>query len=217
MAWKGFKDVQATILIDLSKDEKELWNALDKDARWGVKKAKKENLKIEETRKQEDFDEFYEIYKQTCRYGGINPKSVEEIKAEKPVFFICKKDNKIIAMTAVKLKDEKTELYLNASLHEYLKYQPNNALYWCMILWAKRKGYKYFDLGGYQLDANPEDKLYHINRFKERWGGEIKTYHIHSKNPLYILGRKAIRKSSTAKKIWDKIKGRPKAEGKEEG
>ena len=39
-----FKDIQATIIIGLSKPLEDLWKNLDKDARWGVNKARKEGL-----------------------------------------------------------------------------------------------------------------------------------------------------------------------------
>ena len=210
MVLKGFKDVQATILIDLKKPEKKLFENLDKDARWGVNRAKRENLKVKKTKDEKDLEQFYEIYKETCKWGGIFPKPLDEIKKE-TIFFICKKDEKIIAGAAVKKRKNTIELFLNASLHEYQKFQPNNLLYWNMLIWARRNRYKYFDLGGYQLGTKKGDKLYNINRFKERWGGKVTKTNVYSKNLFYILGRKIIRKSKTAKRVWDKLKGRPKA------
>lgn len=211
MAWKGFKDIQATIIIDLSKDDEELWNGLDKDARWGVKKAIKEKLIVEGTEDEGEIKEFYNIYKQTCKYGGINPETLEDIMKEEPVFFICKKEGKIIAGAVVKIKEKEKSvvLFLNASLYVYLKYQPNNILYWYIIKWAKKNGFSNFDLGGYQLNTRKDDKLHAINRFKERWGGKINMYYVYSHNPIKILGRKAIRNSKSARWLWDKIKGRP--------
>jgi lipid II:glycine glycyltransferase (peptidoglycan interpeptide bridge formation enzyme) len=210
MVWKGFKDTQATIEISLIKSEEELWEKVDKDGRWGVKKAEREKLIIKENFSEKDLNGFFKIYKETCLYGGINPHSEEEIKKEKPKFFLCYKDNQVIAGSAVILNSkEKFTLFLNASSPDYQKYQPNNLLYWHCIIWGKKNGYKIFDLGGFQLGAKPGEKLCNINRFKERWGGEKKIYYIYSKNPIYIIGRKLIKKSGFFKKIWDKIKGRP--------
>lgn len=78
-----------------------------------------------------------------------------------------------------------------------------------MIEHGKQHNFSILDLGGYQLKAKPGTKLYEVNRFKERWGGNIKIYHIYSKNPFYILGRKAIRNLPAARWLWDRIKGRP--------
>jgi len=200
-----FKDVRATIEIDLEKGLEELWRNLDKDARWGVKKAKKEDLKIK-IGKQENWDEFYKIYKRTIIRGGIAPKEKKELIKETDKLFLCLKNGIIIAGAAVKLRKDRVELFLNASLKDFLKYQPNNILYWAIIVWSKEKGYKVFDLGGYQLGTRKGDKLYEVNRFKERWGGEIKEYEILSKNPFYILGRKIVRNINFVKRWRDKRK-----------
>jgi lipid II:glycine glycyltransferase (peptidoglycan interpeptide bridge formation enzyme) len=207
MKWKGFKDFQATILIDLNQSLEELWNKLDKDARWGVKRAEKENLTIKNEVDNEDIYRFYKIYLETCKNGGINPQELDNIKKNASKFFICYKDEKVIAGTAIIIENnEKYRLYINGSSQEYLKFQPNNLLYWDMIRWGKENNYKLFDLGGYQLNTKHGDKLYHVNRFKERWGGEIKTYSIYSYNPIKIIGRKVIRNSKVARKIWNQIK-----------
>lgn len=204
MKWKGFKDVRATIEIDLTKSEEELWNSLDKDARWGVKKAKKEGLKVSLSNNEKIWKDFYKIYKETCKRGKIVPIDFEKIKEGK--LFSCFFEAEIIAGAVVKIEEEMVTLFLNASKYEYLKFQPNNLLYWTIIKWAKEKGFKIFDLGGYQLNAKSEDKLYNINKFKLRWGGEIKKYLIYSKNPFYILGRKTIRNIHVVKKLRDKVK-----------
>jgi lipid II:glycine glycyltransferase (peptidoglycan interpeptide bridge formation enzyme) len=202
MVWKGFKDMQATIEIDLTKPIEELWNALDKDARWGAKRAKKEGLTVSFAR-EDEWKVFYDIYKDTCKRGMIFPLPFEKIK-ENTKLLLCKKDDKIIAGSIIKEHgNEKIELFLNASLPEFLKFQPNNLLYWSMIECGKQQGLKILDLGGYQLKAKSGTKLYEINRFKERWGGKIRIYPIYSKNPFYILGRKIIRNFNFIKKTRD--------------
>ena len=203
-----FRDIQATIEIDLGKDLEELWGCVDKDGRWGVNKARKENLEIDFANSEEEIKEFYDLYKETMVYSKLVPKSFVELKKDIDKLFLCKKDGKIIAGAAVKLRDSKTILFLNASNHEYLKYQPNNLLYWSIIEWSKNNGYKIYDLGGYQLNAKIGSKLYEINKFKKRWGGKIKIYYVRSNNPFYILGRKIIRNSPKIKKLREEIKFR---------
>ncbi|MBI5149129.1 peptidoglycan bridge formation glycyltransferase FemA/FemB family protein [Candidatus Pacearchaeota archaeon] len=208
MKWKGFKDVQATIQIDLNKSLDDLWENLDKDARWGVNKAKKENLKVGKTEKEEFWNKFYDVYRDTCRRGGINPFKYSYIRKENASLLICLKEKKIIAGAVIieDKKENKISLFLNASIPEYLNLQPNNILYWSMIVYGKKNGFKIFDLGGYQLNAKKGSKLYEINRFKERWGGEIIKYDIYSKNPFYILGRKLIRRFPLLKVVRDKLR-----------
>lgn len=204
MEFKGFKDKRATIEIDLSKSLEELWNSLDKDAKWGVKKAEKSGLNVKIIEDEMGWKDFYEIYKKTCLYGKIVPRDMDEIKIGK--LLGCFFEGKMIAGAVIKINADRVTLFLNASEHEHLKYQPNNLLYWSIIKWGKENGFKIFDLGGYQINAKEGSKLYEINRFKLRWGGEIKEYPVYSKNPLYIIGRKTIRNVPFIKKMRDELK-----------
>lgn len=211
MVWKGFRDVQATIEIDTTKSLEELWKNLDKDARWGVNKAKKEGLTVTEAT-ENDVSELYNLYESMSKHEKIKCLSFNDFKkgkigVNKERILVCKKDGKVIAGILI-VEDKqynKVWLHINASNPEFLKFQPNNILYWHMIEYGKNNGFSVVDLGGYQLNAKPESKLYEVNRFKERWGGKIITYYIYSKNPLYILGRKIIRNFPLAKKLKDKI------------
>jgi len=204
MIWRGFKDFMATIEINLEKSEEELFLKLDKDAKWGINKAVKSLLIVEVREDENTWKDFYEIYKETCLYGKIVPLDIEKVKEGK--LFACIFEGKIIAGAVIKIQEKTITLFLNASQHDYLKFQPNNLLYWSIIKWGGENGYKIFDLGGYQAGAKPGEKLYDINRFKLRWGGEIKNYDIYSWNLFYILGRKVIRNFPLVKKTRDKIK-----------
>ncbi len=197
------KDVQATIEIDLSNELDKLWENLDKKARWGVKKARKEGLVVEDAQK-EDFKEFYRIYAETCKRGEIPCISFEGLMGMKGKLFIVRK-GKIIAGAFVKIDGEKVVLELNGSDPEFQNLQPNNLLYWHIIEFGKKQGAKVFDLGGYQLKAS--GKLREVNRFKERWGGKVVIKEI-SGNLFWILGRKIIRNFPFVKRIRDKLRMR---------
>lgn len=203
-----FKDIQGTILINLDAPIENILNRIDKKARWGIRKAEKEGLSINEINNETDLNTFYEIYKETCKNGKILPENLDEIKKQDPIFFVCKKDDKVIAGAAIKkdLKNNKIILYLNCSLQDYMYCQPNNLLYWHIIKWGKNKNFKIFDLGGWQINAR--DNQIGINKFKERWGGKLIIYHIYSKNPFYIIGRKLIRNFDFFWWLNKRIKGR---------
>lgn len=203
-----FKDIQATIEIDLSKNIDELWNNVDKDGRWGVNKARREKLAISLAANNEEEKEFYKLYLETIIWNRLIPKDYSELKEDIGKLFLCKKEGKIIAGAAIKIKGNKTILFLNASSREFLKFQPNNLLYWAMIRWSKERGFSVFDLGGYQLNAKKGSKLYEVNKFKLRWGGKIKEYYVYSNNFFYILGRKIIRNFPKIKKLREEIKFR---------
>jgi len=181
------KDINATVIVDLRPTEKEILNNLQKDARWGIGRAKKEGLTIEESK---EWEEFYEIYKKTMVEGRGNIETLEHLKEHGDVLFICKKDKKIIAGAAIEIINGVPMLCRNASSKEYLHMQPNNLLYWHCILWCKRKGYDKFDLGGWQINARGH--TVGVNKFKEKWG---KIIYYYKSYPFYVaIGRKLIRK-----------------------
>ena len=200
------KDIQATVLVDLKPDEEGIINSLAKSARWGVRKAMRSDLVIDETKNDKDWEEFYKIFQQRVKEEGRDLPSLITLKENNLVFLVCKKNFKIIAGAGISLGKtimpgrqiqdiynlEIPRLYFNDSIKKYLKLQPNNFLYWNCILWCKSKGFKEFDLGGWQINAkNP--KLVGVNKFKEKWG---KIIYYKRDYPFHIaIGRKMVRNS----------------------
>lgn len=195
------KDITATVIVDLTPSKEEIFSNLQKDARWGINKAVKEGLTVEES---SEWEIFYEIYKSTVISGGTNVETLDHLKAHGGVLFVCKKDENIIAGASLEIKNEIPVLSRNASLKEFQHTQPNNLLYWNCILWSKNHGYKALDLGGYQL--NPRGHSIGVNKFKERWG--VIEY-IYVDFPFFkALGRKLIRRFSIFWYINAFVRGR---------
>ncbi len=198
------KDINATILVDLTPTEEEIFQNIHKDARWGIKKALKNGLKVKQT---EDWETFYPIYQKTMATGGGFIHSLKTVKETSAILFLCYYKNKPIAGLSIGFRDDKYDKNLPslsklASLKEYQNLQPNNLLVWEAIKWSKKKGYKKFDMGGWQIKA--QGHLVGINKFKERWG-ELTYYY--KDYPIKIaIGRKLVRNFPLIKKIWDKIK-----------
>lgn len=204
------KDINATVILNLEQSPEEILKNLHKDARWGINKAKNAGLIVKETGKEDDemWKKFYWIYNRTILGGGATPESLEALKEKIGVLFICQKDGKIIAGAGINLKGDYDasipQLFANASLREHLDSQPNNLLYWACILWCKRKGYRKFDFGGWQINARGH--LAGINKFKEKWG-EVVYYCLDY--PVHIaLGRKLIRNSRLFWWLNKKLRGR---------
>ena len=177
---KGFyKSLLSTIDIPLDGDLETIYKRIDKKARWGVNKAKKEGLQVIEAGSLGEVEEFYKIYKETCHRGNITPIPLEFMKdffsklKEYNFLFLVKYKGEYIAGSWVKIYGKNFSIpkqEYNASLTEYLNMQPNNLLYWHMIEWAKNKGYSYLDLGGTDSEAQKGSKQDNLNQFKERWG-----------------------------------------------
>src|SRR3989344_3441003 len=109
------RDTNATVIVDLKPSIEEIYNALQKDARWGINKAEREGLvieKIEENSKRgsEAWEEFYPIYVETMKNAGINLETLEHLKKYADVLFLCKKENKIIAGASLDVVDNVPKL-----------------------------------------------------------------------------------------------------------
>ncbi len=201
-----FKDIQATIIIDLKgKTKEELFNMVDRSRRKNINKAKSFNLSFEEA-DEKDWEEYYSIYSKVWREGGVNPEPIQNLKGEHYKLFVVKDKEKVLGGGLVEIKERGINFVAFASLIEYQEMRINDFLYWNSILWALNNNMDFVDLGGYQLKACGH--MIGINNFKEKWGGRIIKYEIKG-NFFYILGRKMIRNFPLARWIWDRIKKRP--------
>jgi len=202
------KDINATVIVDLIPEESEIYNNLPRDAKRGIKKAINDKLVVEPSNNDDEWKEFYHIYKNTIISGGSNFESLEELKKNTHIFFTCKKDGKIIAGAGIFFKElynfKIPRLYFNASLKEYQDSYPNNLLYWNCIIWSKKNRYKEFDLGGWQINAR--DHLRGVNEFKEKWGKIV--YYKKDYQFLRAIGRKLIRSSGFFWWLNKKLRGR---------
>jgi len=207
MAWKGFKDIRATILVDVTSSEEEILDRVDRSRRKNIKKAVDAGLKFEEAKNEEDWNAWYEIYKKVWTEGGIEYENLDFFKKPSWRLFLVKLNEKIIGGGCIEELEKKIVFKAFASLIEFQELRVNDFLYWNFILYGKKNEKEQVDLGGWQINARGH--LVGINAFKEKWGGQVVYYDVYSKNPFYILGRKAIRNSAFFRWIWDRIKGRP--------
>ncbi|MFA6023170.1 MAG: peptidoglycan bridge formation glycyltransferase FemA/FemB family protein [Candidatus Pacearchaeota archaeon] len=194
-----------TILVDLNKTQEELWGAMEKkSARWGVKTAEKNNL-VFELAKNQDIQKFYELYSGTATSGGFKAENIDFVKefADSPLskLFLVKKDDEVIAggIILIDYKNNYSILDLTGASDKGLELQAMPFLYWNLIKYSKSLNLNYFDLGGYDKEAKEGDKTYNINKFKERFGGNVSEQPIFSTNKKYLFLRNILKKIKAIK------------------
>ncbi len=199
-----------TMLVDLSKTEGDLWKQLEKKSiRRGVNYAKKNGLEFQGAN-ESDLRKFYNLYKNTAESGQFEPENEGFIELLRETnisrLFVIKRNNKIIAGGLILLDKNNNYSILNltASSEEGNKFQAMPFLYWNLILFSKSLGLKYFDLGGFDMEANLGDKTYNINKFKERFGAEIKEQPIYSTSKKYKMIRNLLKRIKFLKKMYKK-------------
>lgn len=200
-----------TIIFDLTKSETELFQKLEKKSvRWGVKTAEKNGLLFSEIREDNELNIFYKMYKSTAKEGGFVPESkifIESlIKGDKAKLFLVKKSGKILAggMVLIDKNKKVSILSLTSATKEGLKSQAMPFLYWKIIVYSKNIDLSYFDFGGYDREAKDSEKTYSINKFKERFNGDMMEQPIYSSNLIYPIIRNIMRKFRFLKKLYKK-------------
>jgi lipid II:glycine glycyltransferase (peptidoglycan interpeptide bridge formation enzyme) len=210
----GFKRVDnSTIFVSLAPALEELFNKLEKkSARWGVKKAEKEGVKIEQTHLNKDLRDFYDLYEKTSR-EQFTPEPwafFEHIdlleRARLAKLMIAKHKGKVIGGALVLLDKNYGVVSLTSISEEGMKLQAMNLLYWEMIKYCKENRKRLIDLGGYMEGAKPGTKMHSINQFKENFGGEVTKQPAFSTSMKYATLFKLIKRFSFLKRLYKKEK-----------
>lgn len=201
------KNSNHTVILDLTKSEEELRKGLEKKSiRWGASFAERSGLKCE-VAKGFEVETFYSIYKNTAESGGFPAEEMSYISSLRDTkiskLFLIKKGGAILAGGLLLLdRDYKYSIVdLTASSEEGLKMQAMPFLYWNFIKYSKSLGLKNMDLGGYDMEATKESKMEGINKFKERFGGEITEQPVYSTNWKYPFIRRLYKSLKTLKAV----------------
>lgn len=207
---KGFrKSIFYTFLLNLNKNENELWESFHKHIRNSVRKAEKSKLKFIEADNWEKWSKFYQLHIDHSNKRGIAPKNQKFIeilynrfipKDMVRLFIAIEEDRVIGGMLFLQYQNIMT-YYVGASDDNYCKCSPNDFLMWNSIQWGIRNGIEILDLG--DTWPNPKSHLYSIHKFKEKWGGILIRSDFYIKGRLYYIGRKAVLNNKLFQLIYE--------------
>jgi len=178
-----------TLIVDLNRPIDDVWKALDKYARRGVRKARKLGVEASVASTWEEWKEYYRMHLIHAREKDYPPEPrrfYEEMfklhRKNMARLFVSKLENRIIAGTLCLIYRENLVGIRGASLDEFLNYQPNNLAHWKSIEWAKENGVKIYDFDGLPLEQT--EYLRGVYRYKRRWDGSVQWYHYYVNNGL---------------------------------
>jgi len=194
------------IIVDLNKNEEELWKELNAKRRNEIRRAKKENSLFSIKNTLTDLNECYKILKSVYNRAKLPLPSfdffVNIFKISNAnlglEIFCAEYENKIIGcMLALVYKNTIYDFYAGAYSEYYNKY-PNDLIPWEAFLWGKQNGYTLFDFGG----AGKPNKPYSVRDYKLKFGGQLVNWGRFEKvhKPFLMLMGK------TGLKIWQKLK-----------
>jgi len=180
------KDVNGTVVIDLTKTTDLLLNEMHKENRRQIRQSS-DDLSFEQITDISTFNDWLEHYELFINSKNLHKNIRERTRLFKffrhmfqnhPSFFkifMCRYKNSI-ASSAILFIDKNPLFRHGSSNIDLLKYNPNHRMHWEIIKWAKSEGYENYDLGGISFSDNPTYQG--ISRFKKRFGGDVYKYNI---------------------------------------
>ena len=164
-------------LIDLNRDEKEIWSDIQKSRRKGINRAERDGIVVRSIENKNELDLCYDLVLETYNRFKIPIADISLFKAVYDDlydtgftdFFIAYKNEEAVgARITLNYKDMVYDWY--AGSRQGVDYV-DEALVW-HILKTNAGKYKVFDFGG----AGHPDKPYGVREFKRRFGGEMVNY-----------------------------------------
>lgn len=189
LARRGFSRVPAmrsyerTLLLDLRPSEEELFAALHTKARQGVRSVQKLPVRLRTADDTSLSERFEELNAETrARTGGENHRpdwaAFIEMSRRSPdrsrIVMLEKTDDTgpdaVIAFAWACVHGDVAEYKESASSRSERRIPTTYPLLWDLILWAKRSGASWFDLGGVTAGGSDgDDPLAGISDFKRRF------------------------------------------------
>ena len=183
----GFKKHESpTIIFNLQKNLDELWGNVGKRTRRYIKHAKKNGVTLEVNKNYEQFHNMYIrfVQKKNFKAFPFDTQSMQKIGT----LFTAVFDRKILSGILTVEDHNRIRALLGGSVRfetddktARLVSSANRFIIWKIIKYAKDKGYKTFDFGGYYGKKNQEDPRVTIDYFKRQFGGTIVTYYNYEK------------------------------------
>lgn len=175
---------RATFFIDLSRDLDDILASFKSKTRYNIRLSQKKRVEIKEMTNADGLNIFYEIYQKTAKRDAfiIHPykyyKILIDLMAPKSMlhtFIAFYKETPLAGVYIFSFGDKVWYMY-GASSDKHRNVMPNYALHWEVIKWAKKQGYKIYDLWGIPAHPNPSHPLYGVYRFKKGFDGELKKF-----------------------------------------
>ncbi|BCX13647.1 MAG: hypothetical protein KatS3mg085_179 [Candidatus Dojkabacteria bacterium] len=151
-----------TVIINLEKSENDLLKQMKHKHRYNIKLAEKKGVQVKIAESEKAFNEFLNLYQETVKRQKYTGRSSDYISK---LYFLGLKNNSVKIATAyykskplaswfLLLDGDYVNYLYGGSSEEHRNLMPAYKLLWECILWAKNKGFKYFDLYGLKNDEH---------------------------------------------------------------
>jgi peptidoglycan pentaglycine glycine transferase (the first glycine) len=211
----------ATVLVDLGQDEPALLAAMKKATRYNVRLAERKGVSVREGG-HEDVPTFYRLLTMTSRRQGFPVPSIDYFRRMLEVMapdghariFVAEFEGEPLSAALAIAFGDRVSYKRGAWSARHRHVHPNELLQWTVMRWAKRAGYRYYDMEGIDPGAAravPDG----VSAFKLGFGGEVVFLpgpYERIRNPAlrvayHVLGRHLL-DSPPARRLVDTIRTR---------
>lgn len=179
------RDIQPsyTLIKDLSRPDEKLWAEMSSTNRRLARRAKESGFSFQTSQNPEDIEPLLAMIKETAQRHGVQFFSSQYYKTmadtllprnAAKLFYVIYEGKPVAG--CVTFEDAHTRYYAHAASAENARrIQPGVPLLGHVIFDAKAEGKKQIDYCGIAPPDQPNHKLAGVTRFKESFGGEVKT------------------------------------------
>lgn len=184
----GFGGIQpkCVMQLDLNPSLDRLLLACKSKWRYNIRLAEKRGVTIKSECSKDDLKVFYDILKETAKRDKFLVRGFSYyedmwdtlIVPGHAKLFLAEYEGEAIAGAISFVFGDKCWYTYGASSNRHRNVMPNHLMQWKMITWAKELGCKIYDFRGVSQnkDAQEDDNLQGLNRFKEGFGAEFVEY-----------------------------------------
>lgn len=170
--------------LDLSPTEDELLANMRKTTRYEIRRAAKENIRIETSLNVEDLQEFYSIQVDTAKRQGFVPFSYKFLSEQFKVFvgqgsallYKAYKDKTLLAEAFVIFYGNEAVYHYGASTDEGRRLPGAYLIQWEAIKEAKKRGMKRYNFWGVVPITETQHRFFGVSIFKRGFGGHEVQY-----------------------------------------
>jgi lipid II:glycine glycyltransferase (peptidoglycan interpeptide bridge formation enzyme) len=193
----GFqREAEPTLVIDLNQELETIWNNMSKTSTRGIRAAQKAGVEV---KLNENYEEFQDMNTRFRKAKGLPQYSfpTDVLKRSGPLF-TAEHDGEVVSGLAYFEDDYTIRYTVGASPRlevgkerASLIGKATSLLHWDAINYAKRKGIREYDLGGYYTGDRDKEKM-RINTFKRHFGGQLVERYAYTKyysRMFQVVGR----------------------------
>jgi len=170
------------VYVDLTLSEEDLWRNLQKANRNAIARAKRQKVEVFRTTKSADVEEFFHLYNETMDRRGAKKmyyfprefyKVLFDVLGESISLFVAKHEDRTANASLFIGEGGWIHYFLSGTRTQTRCPGSNNLLLYEALLWAKKEGYRTFNLGGGYREA---DSLFRFKSTFSRTATAFYTY-----------------------------------------